>query len=66
MFVLLARDPDAALFVQIWIELQCRRPLPPAGDEQERLYDKINEARACATSMREWASVKTAESGLPF
>lgn len=52
MFVLLARDPSAAILVRLWATMreaeirQGRRP------ESDRL--KVGEAYACATDMERW------------
>lgn len=45
MFVLLARDPDAADLVDEWVKRQELR-----GTSR----DKLNEALACAQDMRAW------------
>lgn len=47
MFVLLGRDPVAALLVQLWVEL--RRSI---GREET---EKFEEARDCAEQMYAWA-----------
>lgn len=55
MFVLLARDPLAPALVEKWAEDRvpaATRSLESEG--RERKFAKINEARACAQSMRAW------------
>lgn len=52
MFVLLARDPDAARVVRFWAGLRARRideGTSPKSDE-----DVVTEALNCANAMRTW------------
>ena len=52
MFVLLARDPDAAYIVRLWAGMRSRRIKEgqrPEGDEA-----LVNEATECADNMERW------------
>lgn len=52
MFVLLARDPDAAILVNLWADLREHRiemGSKPASD-----LAMVDEARDCARRMRSW------------
>ena len=56
MFTLLARDPLAALLVEVWASL---REIQGCSEHPRRNHDaKIIEARECAKAMREWRSSK--------
>ena len=49
MFVLLARDPLAPILVDLWASLRAHSAGNPS---------KVQEARQCAESMREWKRSK--------
>ena len=56
MFILLARDPDAAMLVRLWANIRERVTLskPILTLERERGLAKVTEARACADAMEAW------------
>lgn len=64
MFVLLARDPDAALIVERWAsarEFRVDRGMKPESDRR-----LVTEARECAAAMRAWRAAnrpRTPEEG---
>ena len=50
MFVLLGRDPSAALLVKLWADLR-----EETGDNSVATNEQIADARRCAEAMQSWA-----------
>lgn len=61
IFVLLARDPDAAILVRMWSHMRLRRALvlSPLSEGQEARLQKIKEADDCADAMDDWRHENT-------
>lgn len=63
MFVLLGRDPTAALVVEFWHDL---KQIMREQGQSESSDEKLAEARTCASAMRAWAAANGKEEKLAF
>jgi len=59
MFILLARDPEAAAITRLWAGMRARRI--KAGERPESDEAMVDEAMECAANMEAW---RTAHDGI--